>query len=559
MRYKSFTLDPFQIEAIEALKEGKSVIVSAATGTGKTLIADYIINSIITNPVNNGGPVLATPEIIYTAPIKALSNQKYREFTDEYGSNMVGIITGDVQINPTAPLVIMTTEIYRNMMISGDRILNNVKYTIFDEVHYLSDFERGTVWEEAIIFSPDLIKFLCLSATIPNADVFAGWLRSIKGHEVKVIDWLERAVPLKQMLFDSELGVCDTRAFKKAVAKDLNAYIKNLDPKTLRKLKKKRANKWKFLMKLQRRAEKRVPPPNHMEFINLLNEKDMLPVLLFLFSRRDCQNKARELAGKFDFSTVDGKAMAKRLFDSHVEPELRDLESVQLVRSAVNRGVGVHHAGLLPGLKLVVEKLFNLGHLKVLYATETFALGVNMPARTVGFLNLRKYDGFRNRALLSNEFYQCAGRAGRRGIDEIGYVVTLLRRNKNDLNEYLAITQDALEPIVSQFTLTYNTIINLVKNHSPEEREQILKSSFDYYIRRKQRKHMWVMRRYNQYLRVLRNLGYIKDEQVTNKGEFASKIYTHELLVTEIFQTGLYRQLDNIAIDTESFSIELSQ
>jgi superfamily II RNA helicase len=192
--------------------------------------------------------------------------------------------------------------------------------------------------------------------------------------------------------------------------------------------------------------------------------------------------------------------------------------------------------------------MFNLGHLKVLYATETFALGVNMPARTVGFIALRKYDGYRNRFLLNNEFQQCAGRAGRRGIDEIGFVVTLIPRDKADLNEYQNISSPSQEPIVSQFTLSYNTVINLVKNHPPEERELILKSSFDYYIRKQNRQHMWVMRRFNQYQKVLRKMNYIAGEKVTNKGEFASKIYTHELLVTELFETGLYRRLDNVAI-----------
>jgi superfamily II RNA helicase len=564
VKYKEFTLDQFQVDAINALKQDKTVIVSAPTGTGKTLIADYIINQFINeykdqfNQYNNPDPGLEKnreyyykPLVIYTAPIKALSNQKYREFTEEYGLDYVGILTGDVQINATAPLVIMTTEIYRNMLVSKDPILNQVKYTIFDEVHYLSDYERGTIWEESIIFSPDKVKFLCLSATIPNASEFAGWIRSIKGHEIEVIDWAERVVPLNYLLYDSELGITDHRELKKAVISEMRKRVSELskyDQKKLRKLKKKNFKKWQRLVNQKRNTRKSAPKPKHSDLVKELDEKDMLPALIFSFSRRDCQDKARELANRFDFSTPDSIAELKRLYDDLIEPELRELDSVRLVHHTASRGIGIHHAGLLPGLKLLIEKMFNLGFLKVLFATETFALGVNMPAKTVGFMNLRKYDGYRNRFLLNNEFQQCAGRAGRRGIDEIGYVVTIMSRDKGDLNEYQNITAPSQEPITSQFTLSYNTVINLVKNHTLKEREIILKSSFDYYIRRLNKKHMWVMRRFNQYLKTLRKLKYISGEKVTRKGKFASKIYTHELLVTEFFVSGLYKRLDNVAI-----------
>jgi len=564
MKYKSFILDPFQEQAFNSLTSGKSVVVSAATGTGKTLIADFIINRIIkdwkrenqtqfyhdSNDKNQGSnhQRIFGPQIVYTAPLKALSNQKYREFTTEYGLESVGILTGDVQINATAPLLIMTTEIYRNMLISGDNLLDNLEYTIFDEVHYLSDFERGTIWEEAIIFSPDHVKFLCLSATIPNATEFANWIRSIKGHSLEVINWTTRAVPLKHMLFDKELGLTNYRSMKSAIIKDERTDMGDFDPKYLRKLKKKRPKQWRDIMRKRKKRSGRPVPPHHFDLISELHEKKMLPALIFSFSRKDCQNKARELANNFDFSTAEVKAVANELFKEQIEPELHELESVQLVHRAVLQGVGVHHAGLLPGLKIIVEKMFSLGLLKVLYATETFALGVNMPARSVGFINFRKYDGFRNRFLYNNEYFQCAGRAGRRGIDEIGYVITMMPRMQSDLVEYNNMTSDELEPIISQFTLSYNTVINLVKNHPPKEREEILKSSFDYYIRKKNKKHMWVMRRFNQFLKILNNLGYIMNEQVTKKGEFASKIYTHELAVTELFETGLYQNLDNIGL-----------
>ena len=548
MKYKSFILDPFQIDAYKILSKGHSVVVSAATGTGKTLIADFVINRFIGehlkryhSEVSKVAPnQTSNVLVVYTAPLKAISNQKFRDFTSEYGESSVGILTGDVQINPTAPLLIMTTEIYRNMLVSRDRLLDNLQYVIFDEIHYMSDFERGTVWEEAIIFSPEHVKFLCLSATVPNAKELAGWIRSIKGHEIEVIEWSLRAVPLKDYLFDTKLGLCSFNELKHATNKELRAQ----EQFNKGRRKKKKYKHWRKSRKKDKERTDKTPPPNHYSLVLELKEKKMLPALLFSFSRRDCQRKAQELASGYNFSTPECRAMANSLFRELLDPELHDLESVQLVKSVVERGVGVHHAGLLPGLKLMVEKLFANGHLKVLYATETFALGVNMPARTVGFLNIRKFDGFSNRYLISNEFSQCSGRAGRRGIDEIGYVVTLMARKKHELNAYQVLSSSALEPIVSQFTLSYNTVINLVKNHTPSEREQILKSSFDYYIRRKHKKHMWIMRRYKQFLRVLNNLGYLDGERVTKKGEFASKIYTHELLVSELFTTGLYKKLD---------------
>jgi superfamily II RNA helicase len=383
-----------------------------------------------------------------------------------------------------------------------------------------------------------------LSATVPNANELAGWIKSIKGQPIDVIEWAERAVPLKYYLFDSKLGICGISDLRSAIRQEMK-----LEEELLRNLRRRRKSKrWHKYKKMRKKRRELTPPPSHIDLMAELKEKNMLPALLFSFSRRDCQNKARELAGSFNFGNPEGRSLAKKLFAENVDPELNDLESVQLVKLVLDRGIGVHHAGLLPGLKVTVEKLFALGHLKALYATETFALGVNMPARSVGFLGLRKFDGTRNRSLLSNEFSQCSGRAGRRGIDEIGYVVTLMSRNKSDLSDYQAMSSSELEPIISQFTLSYNTVINLVKNHSPSEREQVLKSSFDYYIRRKNKKHMWVMRRYNQYLKVLNKLRYLDGEKVTKKGEFASGIYTYELLVSEIFATGLYKRLDNIAL-----------
>ena len=197
MKFKNFILDPFQVDAVKSVDKGNSVVVSAATGTGKTLIADYIIDKFLKK----------NKRIIYTAPIKALSGQKYRDFKEEYGEHNIGIMTGDVVINPDAPVLIMTTEIYRNMLLSKDEIIDHVKYVVFDEIHFMNDIERGTIWEESIIFSPEHIRFLCLSATIPNAKEFATWIQHIKKHKVDVVKYDKRAVPLKHHVYDTKLGM----------------------------------------------------------------------------------------------------------------------------------------------------------------------------------------------------------------------------------------------------------------------------------------------------------------------------------------------------------------
>ena len=257
VQYKNFILDQFQIDAIEAVKRHNSVIVSAATGTGKTLTADFVIDRFLKQE----------KRVIYTSPIKALSNQKFKQFKKEYGAENVGIMTGDVVINPSAPVVIMTTEIYRNMLLSKDIFVDDVSYVIFDEIHYISDIERGTVWEESIIFSPKHIRFLCLSATIPNSREFADWIQLIKGHTVEVVEYLKRAVPLTHKVFDLGLGICDL--------KDMNEIINVPEYDSLFSRKgRNRKNRGK------RSFSK---PPDHTELVNELADENRLPAIFFIF------------------------------------------------------------------------------------------------------------------------------------------------------------------------------------------------------------------------------------------------------------------------------------
>jgi superfamily II RNA helicase len=269
MRFKEFILDQFQIDAIKAIEQNESVVVTAQTGCGKTLIADYIIDKYI----HSG------KRIIYTAPIKALSNQKFRDFKKAYGAENVGLMTGDVVINYHAPVVIMTTEIYRNMLLCHDTSLENVCYVVFDEIHYINDIERGTIWEESIIFSPDSVRFLCLSATIPNAREFADWIQSIKNHAVRVVTNENRVVPLKHLVFDAYLGLTDTNAVAQHIKEIEN--IPDYYESRLRKKKQKKKRDYRL--------------PYHVDLIKDLRAANFLPCIFFVFSRKATQEKAEEL------------------------------------------------------------------------------------------------------------------------------------------------------------------------------------------------------------------------------------------------------------------------
>ena len=396
MKFKNFILDKFQEDSINAIEKRHSVVVSAPTGSGKTLIADYIIEKHQND----------THKIIYTAPIKALSNQKYKDFSKEYGEDKVGLMTGDIVINPTAKIVVMTTEIYRNMVISKDESIKNVAHVIFDEIHYINDIERGYVWEESIIYSPESVRFLCLSATIPNAREFSDWIQAIKNHPVDTVVASKRNVPLQHSFYDQELGITTLEKIK--AAKNIPNY---------QDVFRKKGKKRKIIF----------PKPNHIDLIKELGE-DKLPCLYFSFSRKSCQMKAQELARQNLFKRNPQISQFLHSKLSEAPSDINKLKSTKLLKETLPQGIAFHHAGLLPIAKEIVEELFGQGLIKVLYTTETFAVGINMPAKTVCFDSLRKYDGISFRYLNTKEYFQIAGRAGRRGIDKVGYVVSVIFR-----------------------------------------------------------------------------------------------------------------------------------
>jgi len=347
MKFKSFVLDSFQEESVAAIDRGNSVMVSAPTGSGKTLIADYIIDK----ELKRG------KQVIYTAPIKALSNQKFKDFTEEYGKEAIGLITGDTVINPSAQILIMTTEVYRNMAIVKDPLIDRVSYCIMDEIHFINDRERGYVWEESIIFSPKTVRFLFLSATVPNADEFSAWVEEIKEHSVEVIHYDIRPVPLVIKFFDSELGITTLAKIKER--KELDNYPE------YKSMYRKQNSRGNF-------RSARVRPPEYRDLLKELRQKDKLPCIYFVFSRAKTQEFAKKLSDKQDFTSSKAKKDIATLVQEHfrkMSPDILRLRSTQTLRQCLTKGVGFHHAGLLPDIKHLVEKLFSQGLLKVLFAT----------------------------------------------------------------------------------------------------------------------------------------------------------------------------------------------
>jgi superfamily II RNA helicase len=453
--YRDYKLDDFQQQAIAELLKGNSVLVSAPTGVGKTLIADYLIDQAIAKG----------DRIIYTAPIKALSNQKFKEFKALYGSERVGIVTGDVVINSEAEICLMTTEIFRNILHQDKQRLEGISHIIFDEIHYLSDEDRGTVWEESIIFMPPEMRLLGLSATIPNALELAGWIKEIKGHEVKVIIKKDRVVPLEHFVFEKHLGAT---SLKKIIE-----YRQELE-----------------LKGMLAGFDKRKWESTHLDLLKHVDKSNGLPCLYFVFSRRLCELKAEELGYQRSFLTEAESRRAEEVCDRMiVEYNIGSLKTVIQARALLTKGIGYHHAGLLPGLKEIVETLFGMGLIKVMYATETFAVGINYPVKTVCFDSPSKFDGITFRPMTNLEYFQMAGRAGRRGIDTEGFVYILSDLRILRPEEYPSTKQDEIEPLKSQFNLTYNSVLNLNRNHDLDEISLILNQNFATYQARIDKKH----------------------------------------------------------------------
>ncbi|HTY45891.1 MAG TPA: DEAD/DEAH box helicase [Patescibacteria group bacterium] len=488
--------DPFQQEAIDYINQGYSVIVSAPTGAGKTAIAEHIISSALQGEAG----------VIYTAPIKALSNQKFRDFQKDF-SEHIGILTGDISLNPEAQILIMTTEIFRNKVLDEPESLKKYSWIIFDEIHYLDNYERGTVWEESLIFLPEHMNLLGLSATIPNIAQVAEWISSIHKKPVKVVIEEKRPVPL-HFFFQYQNQVFDS-------------------VNSLKRLKEGKSNKLQTL-------------------INYIREKDGLPCIYFVFGRKRTEDLAFDLYG-YNFLTSAEQKQITGLYDELCQRfDLVNEESARRIYPLVQRGVAYHHAGMLPTLKEAIERLFTSRLIKVIFTTETFALGINMPSRSVAFDDLQKFYGHYVRNLKTRDFYQMAGRAGRRGIDKEGFVYSRVHPYKVSLEDIKKIIFGKSEEVKSQLNTSYATLLNLYEKYR-EDLYRIYPLSLHYFQSRKHEQRQ-ALQLIEAKVALLKDMGYIQDGQITPKGKFAMSVYGYELILAELYAENILERLDEFGL-----------
>jgi antiviral helicase SKI2 len=516
-----FELDRFQKQAILHIERGDCVFVAAHTSAGKTVVAEYAIALAQAHAT----------KAIYTSPIKTLSNQKFRDFSDRFGAATVGLITGDVSIQPTAPCLIMTTEILRSMLYRGADLIRDVEWVIFDEVHYLNDEERGVVWEEVIILLPEEVNLIMLSATVPNAREFAEWVGRCKQRTVYVVTTSYRPVPLQHYLY----------------AKNELILVKNARGEFLRQGYKAAQDAEQEVL-ARRGAKARTSTttmnkPAWSTMVHFLRKRDLMPAVVFCFSRKRCEEAADSL-GSMDL--LERSATARNRIHVLMESALsrlseadRRVPQIRRVRDLVQRGIGIHHAGLLPIVKELTEILFQRGLVRVLFATETFAMGVNMPARTVVFSGIRKHDGRQFRLLTPGEYTQMSGRAGRRGLDAYGLVMLFFSPGELPSELDLKRTMTGVPPrLSSQFRLSYNMILNLIRTEHVQVEEVIRRSFTEAESFGAQHRRQRLLERGRQNLERL-------DAELTSFGHLFSEYYAWVRKVVE-YATDIHETLLSI-------------
>ena len=447
-----FELDDFQKDACKCIENSESVVVCAPTGAGKTVIAEFAIQLALEK----------NERIFYTTPLKALSNQKFYDFSRKYGAENVGLLTGDTSINRNGQIVVMTTEVFRNMLYctnfgSVTDNMQNVKYVVLDEVHYMNDEQRGTVWEESIIYCPTDVQIIALSATVANAEQLTQWINTVHS-KTTLINTDFRPVPLRYFYFDSSQP--DNLLPLLAPNGALNKKIKP-----------------------ERRDFRRGPrgkaqQKSHVkDVIRNLNNKDMLPAIYFTFSRKKCDEQMEKCAS-IELVTKEEQERIKQIIDDFLadNPYLYNNKHMEYLL----QGVASHHAGLLPSWKLLVEKLFQEGLIKVVFATETLAAGINMPARSTVISSISKRTDSGHRTLTPSEFLQMSGRAGRRGMDEVGYV-TIVGTPYQSPQEVADLVLSDANPLESRFAPSYSMVLNLLQRFTMDEAKELILKSFGYF------------------------------------------------------------------------------
>ena len=577
---RGFPLDSFQERALDALDRGRNVLVSAPTGSGKTLVAEYAL----------GQALAAGEKVFYTTPIKALSNQKFRDLAADLGSARVGLLTGDNSIRGDAPVVVMTTEVLRNMIYAGSETLRGLHSVILDEVHYLQDRARGSVWEEVIVHLPAVVRLVCLSATVANADEFAAWLETVRGHTDAIVEG-RRPVELDHYYAVGERTRDDVLLVPTFVRGRPNPEGTRYDARH------------------PRRRRGQYGPPRRVELLERLDEQKMLPAIVFVFSRDGCDAAVDQCRTSLGRLTTEAqrsriRAIAEEHTDGLDDSDLRLLGYGRWL-DALESGLAAHHAGMVPPMKEAVEEAFIAGLVKVVFATETLALGVNMPARSVVIERLTKFTGERHEYLTPGEYTQLTGRAGRRGIDDRGYA-TVCWSPWTAFGEVAALASAAPAPLRSSFRTSYNTAANLVRRYEPDEARRLLDLSFAQFHadrdvasmqrelerrrgrleslrraaspdesaaakaaslekavarleRRIRQRSRRLARQLDRVLDVLTSWGYVDGWQLTEGGELLARLYAEaDLLVAESARTGLLDGLDlaDLAAVVSSFTYD---
>ncbi|WP_371651455.1 MULTISPECIES: DEAD/DEAH box helicase [unclassified Streptomyces] len=475
-----FDLDPFQIEACQALEAGKGVLVAAPTGSGKTIVGEFAVHLALQQG----------RKCFYTTPIKALSNQKYADLARRYGADKVGLLTGDNSVNSEAPVVVMTTEVLRNMLYAGSQSLLGLGYVVMDEVHYLSDRFRGAVWEEVIIHLPESVTLVSLSATVSNAEEFGDWLDTVRG-DTEVIVSEDRPVPLWQHvlagrrtydLFEESTDHGGRGGARREVNPDLLRMARMENQKTYNPRDRRRGKMVREAdRERERRQRTRIWTPSRPEVIERLDAEGLLPAITFIFSRAGCEAAVQQcMYAGLRLNNDEARQKVREIIeertasipgeDLHVLGYYEWLEGLE-------RGIAAHHAGMLPTFKEVVEELFVRGLVKAVFATETLALGINMPARTVILEKLVKWNGEQHADITPGEYTQLTGRAGRRGIDVEGHAVVLWQRGM-DPGALAGLAGTRTYPLRSSFRPSYNMAVNLVEQFGRHRSRELLETSF---------------------------------------------------------------------------------
>ncbi len=462
-----FALDPFQRDALDALDAGLSVLVAAPTGSGKTIVAEYAVRLALA----------AGGKTFYTTPLKALSNQKYGDLVREHGPANVGLLTGDNAVNGDAPIVVMTTEVLRNMIYAGSDALDQLRYVVLDEVHYLQNRYRGAVWEEVIIHLPRTVDLVCLSATVSNAEEFADWIRTVRGETTAIIEE-RRPVELTNLYAVGERGVDRIHllaTFVPGPGGELrpNPEASRLDSRGTTRVRGSRG-----------RPRSRLYTPRRVELVELLQEQAMLPAIAFIFSRAACDDAVKQcLAAGLRLTSTDERRELRRIAEARMSAlSGEDLTALghDEWRAGFEAGIAAHHAGMVPPMKEAVEEGFAAGLVKVVFATETLSLGINMPARSVVIEKLSKFTGEHHEFLTPGEYTQLTGRAGRRGIDEVGYAVVCWSPFV-PFDQVAGLASRRTYALTSSFRPTYNMAANLVARYPAEVAHHLLNLSFAQY------------------------------------------------------------------------------